>query len=227
MSVPPPSPEAPKKGLHPMAWVGIGCGGLLLIAVIVGAIAVRWGMSAYDEMVTELTTHPQKVAAEKVVSLHPELDLVSEDEESGMLTIRNRATGEEITISYEDLAAGKLTVTGEDGSEKPMGSTDLSQLPAWVSPYPGVSDAILSFHFERGGGTVGMLSFSTSDSPEQVVQFYEGTAKSSYTSSSSMNIGEIEHASKSFRDGKRELSVFTQRQAGNPTRVQVTYEETP
>lgn len=210
-----------------MAWVGIGCGGLLLIAVVAGFFVVRWGMGAYKEAVDELTLHPQKVVAEKVVEMHPELEWVAENDQTGEITIRNKATGEESTISYEDLAAGKVSILGEDGSAIQMGSTDLGELPAWVAKYPGAKDLLLPFHREQSGQVSGMLSFTTNDPPDAVVAFYESKSGSSFTSSSSMNIGDIEHASKSFRDGKQTVSVFTQRKAGSPTRVQVTYEEAP
>ena len=32
-----------RKGLHPMAWVGIGCGVVALIGIVVVVVVIGWG----------------------------------------------------------------------------------------------------------------------------------------------------------------------------------------
>ena len=71
---PPPTqlPEAPKrKGLPPLAWAGIGCGGLFLFAVVAGALLVGTCAKKGIEMVSEHSANPAKAAAESMVKEHP------------------------------------------------------------------------------------------------------------------------------------------------------------
>ena len=230
MNTPPPQPpqvQAPKKGLHPLAWVGIGCGGLLLLGIIAGAFLFGAVKRKYDEAVKEFAENPEKMVAEQVVSMNPDLEMLSEDDEAGEMTIRNSATGEETTITYRDLAEGKLTVKGKDGSVTQLGSAEISSVPAWVPVYPTMDNPVLPFHQDKAGEIHGLLSFTTSDAPDDVIAFYEGGMSSASQSSSSVNVGDLERASKTFRDGKKKLSISTQRASGKPTQVQVGYEERP
>ena len=231
MDTPPPQfPQghvAPKKGLHPLAWVGIGCGGLLVLGIIAGAFLFGAVKKRYDEVVEDFAANPQKVVAEQVVKMNPDLEMLSEDDETGEMTIRNTATGEETTISYQDLAEGKLTVTGSDGSVTQLGSAEVSSVPGWVPAYSAMENPMMPYHQDKGGEIHGLLSFTTKEVPADVIAFYEGEMSSASQSSSSVNIGDIDQVSKTFRDGKKTLTISAQRNADQPTRVQVSYEERP
>ena len=105
MDQPPPPPaqpplvEPPKKGLHPLAWVGIGCGGLLVVVIIAGAILVGMAKRKYEEIRDDFATAPEKTAAEMIVRMNPDLEMVRNDEGSGEMTVLVRDTGEEVTVS--------------------------------------------------------------------------------------------------------------------------------
>ncbi|HSF39476.1 MAG TPA: hypothetical protein VLT87_06755, partial [Thermoanaerobaculia bacterium] len=105
-------PPAPKKGLGPLAWVGIGCGALLVIGVVamfaVGYIAKR--------QLDKFEDNPAMAAATLAVRLNPELELVKADEENNTLTVKNKKTGEVVTLSAEDIKEGKFTVTTDEGT---------------------------------------------------------------------------------------------------------------
>lgn len=225
---PPPIQQPPaRKGLHPLAWVGIGCGGLLVVAIIAVAFLFGAAKRKYDSVVKEFKENPQKVVAEKVVELNPDFEMLSENDEAGEMTIRNKATGEETTISYQDLAEGKLTVKGGDGSVTQLGSADLSSVPAWVPAYPSMTDPVVPYHQDKSGEIQGLLSFSCNDTPADVIAFYEKGMSSSVTSSTSVDVGQLQQASKTFRDGDKKLNVSAQQATGQPTRVQVGYEVKP
>ncbi|MFC7338154.1 hypothetical protein ACFQY0_13250 [Haloferula chungangensis] len=231
MNTPPPPPQqghvSPRKGLHPLAWVGIGCGGLTVLAIIAGAFLFGAGKRMFDQAMEDFAKNPAKVVAEQVVKANPDLEMLYEDDEKGEMTIRNTATGEETTISYDDLAKGKLTIKGEDGSVTQLGSADISVIPSWVPTYAAMSDATLPYHQDKSGEIHGMLSFNTSDSPADVIAFYEGELDGASQSSSAVNLGSMEHSSKTFRDGKKTLTVSAQKTSADPTQVQVTYQEMP
>jgi len=111
-----PAPsENSKKGLSPLAWVGIGCGGVVvlgLIAIVVGGMYL--GGKA-KEVLEQAEGNPERFAAEMVVKFNPDMEMVEANDEEGKMTIRMKKTGEELTFSYADIKEGKFMVTTSDG----------------------------------------------------------------------------------------------------------------
>ncbi len=206
---PPPIPGTTpaKKGLSPLAWVGIGCGGLLVLGFVVfialtafvfkkgkDMVVEATGSSSIQEMVQKLEDNPAKAAAELAIRVNPDLELIATDDEAGTITFRNTKKGEEATVNFEDIAEGRLSVTtnegefsvsandsseggvtfkGPEGETRFGASADLSDVPDWVTPYPGSSDTQSSFHSTTGEGMMGALTSKTSDSPQEVVDHYK------------------------------------------------------
>jgi len=79
--------------MPPLAWVGIGCGTILVILVIVVSLAVR----ACVDKVEEFRKNPEKAGAEMFVRMNPDLELVSQDENAGTMTVRVKKSGETVT----------------------------------------------------------------------------------------------------------------------------------
>lgn len=211
---PPPPPSygapapAPKKGLSPLAWVGIGCGVLLvlaLIAVIAGGMFVK-------SKVEDFAENPEMAAVELMIKANPELELVESDREAGTMTIRNKQTNETITVNYEDIKEGRIEFEteegtssidmtgGEDGGEFTVtdangqtstfsAGTDTGSIPDWIPAYPG-GEAQGAFAATGPDGNTGGFAVATSDSPTEVLDFYESkleeagftVQKSTYTS---------------------------------------------
>src|SRR5689334_16038358 len=80
---PPPSypPPAPKKGMGPLAWIGIGCGVILVIGVI-AMFAVGFFVK---RQVDKFEDNPAMAAATLAVKLNPDLELVSSDAEKNKI----------------------------------------------------------------------------------------------------------------------------------------------
>jgi hypothetical protein len=136
---------------------------------------------------------PALAAAKAVVALNKDLELVSSDDEKGTLTIRNKQTGEVITITADDANKGKISFkqNGKDvGSievntdkssidvKTNQGSTTLGPgikdaPPAWIPIYPG---SVLGWDYAtRDTNNVpksGSFHFLTNDDPGKVVDFY-------------------------------------------------------
>ena len=225
---PPPYPASTpekKKGLPPLAWAGIGCGGVLVIAIIAAGFLYGLGKQKWNELQTELATDPRKEAAERVVGLHPDLEKISANDATHEMTIRIQGTGEEMTLSYADLANGDFNITGADGSVTPAGSTDLSMVPVWVPIYPRVNGDPRVIQSETPARTEGLISFVAADTMEDVGNFFETAMSSSSSSSkSSITVGDAERMRRSFRKGKNSLEITGSRSgAGEPLRVQVHY----
>lgn len=222
MPTTPATPPA-KKGLPAIAWVGIGCGGLLLIGIIVGAIL----FGIFAGKIKEFAANPEKAGAEMMVSMNPELEMVSQDEGKGEMTIRTK-DGDEVTLSYKDISEGRITVKDKDGNETRIGSADLSQVPAWVPRAPDLSDAVSTFHSEGGGKATGQFSGKSSQSIEQLRTFLEGEALSlgmNTSSNSSMNANGTTVVTLDFSgDGKSLTFIITEKPEAK-TLVNTNYSE--
>lgn len=211
ISVPPPASPTPpsRKGLSPLAWIAIVVGGVLVVG-FAGCLAVGvWvfqtgqevvreatGSDSLGGFVDELRGDPARVAAETIVRVNPELDLVSTDEDAGTVTFRNNETGEEATLNFEDIAEGRFSMTtaegeyvldasaageeaglvlsGPDGDAVFGATTDLSDVPDWVPIYPNASQTQSAFRTVSADSLTGAVSGQTTDSAEVVLDYYEG-----------------------------------------------------
>jgi hypothetical protein len=124
---PPPLHQVPqKKGLPPLAWAGIGCAGILAIAVILMSLLVtRCGMS----IAKSLKEHPAKDAATAVAGEFPELEIASENTETGATTLRLKSSGSEAITTYDDIAHGRVSFVDSSGNPASIFKGDLSKLP--------------------------------------------------------------------------------------------------
>ena len=223
--MPPPSPPPvqSKKGVPAIAWVGIGCGGLFILAIIAGAIIFSKLKGKFDEF----AENPEKAAAEMVVSMNPDLEKISQDEESGEMTIRTK-DGKELTLSYQDIAEGRITMTDSEGNMTRIGSADLSQVPEWVPKAPGLTDAVSTFHSEADGKLNGQFSGKTSENAEDLKSFYEEAASDlgiSSSSSKSISANGSSVITLSFSGKGRSITVVITEKAGSATQVNTNYSE--
>ena len=186
-------PPAPKKGMGPLAWVGIGCGALVLIGVVV-MFAV--GYMAKRQL-DKFEDNPAMAAATLAVRLNPDLELVDSDAEKNTLTIKDKKTGKVVTLSAEDIKEGKFTVTTDEGTTtldmdsngKDGGSMTVTDekgqtatlsggggaptnLPAWVPTYPG-GTATGAYDATSNNERSAAFGVTTTDSVDDVLAFYE------------------------------------------------------
>ena len=205
----PPAPMAPaqpaapapqKKGTSPLVWILVGCGGLIVVAclvMLVGGYLVAHKIKGYAETARK---NPAMAAAKLMVTVNPDLELVSEDDDKGELTIRNKKTGEELTMNAQDIKQGRLKFKNEKGEEVTFegsgqqgkegfriksnkgsvafGNAEGVKAPAWVPAYPG-GKAVASASEQTAEGVTGHLSFQTTDSADKVLAYYERELKAS------------------------------------------------
>lgn len=193
---PPPGAPAPKKGLGPLGWIAIGCGAIVLLGIL--ALGVG-GYFFKTKVVDPMQENPAMATAEMIVKLNPDLELVSSDPDKNTLTVKNKKTGEVVTINAEDIKEGKISfesdegttvvdasssgesgsvkMTGPDGAEVTWGGGQAPKdLPEWVPVYPG-SDAQGAMDATTAEGRSAMFSLSTDDSVDEVIEFYESKLK--------------------------------------------------
>jgi hypothetical protein len=106
-----------KEGCRAFSWVIGGCLGLIVMgAAVIGVIGFIAVQKA-TEVTREFEKRPVFMAANALVTLNPEIELVEADEESESITIREKATGKTITVKLEDLQEGRVSFTDGKGEQ--------------------------------------------------------------------------------------------------------------
>ncbi len=196
----PPPVAQQKKGLSPLAWIGIGCGGIVLVGLIAFVIVGGWLFGKAKDAAKDFQDNPAMASAKTIVKLNPELELVSSDDDAGTLTVRNKKTGEVATVDLKDVEKGQIsfksgdqemtvgmdkddkgggafTVRDKEGKQRfRIGSGGGDQLPAWIPSYPD-HEPEGTFLSSSDGQTAGGFGFKTDDGVDDVISFYEDTLK--------------------------------------------------
>ncbi|HSW49356.1 MAG TPA: hypothetical protein VLH09_04235 [Bryobacteraceae bacterium] len=185
-----PPPSAPPKKTSPLIWVLVGCGGLVVIALLV-LFALGFFVS---RKASEFGKNPGFAAARMIASMNPNVDVVKADESTGKITLRDKKTGKTVTLDFQDIqkgrisfegadgervdirgggegAAGSVTVEGRDGTMR-FGQGSLSSVPSWVPRYPGAEFAG-TFAMQSGNDSGGTFQLKCNDSVSQVAAYYE------------------------------------------------------
>lgn len=167
------------------------------------------------------------VFGEMMVSLNPDIEMVSQDDEKGEMTIRTK-DGQETTLSYKDIAEGKLVMTDAEGNETILGSGDLSEVPTWVPRPPDLSDGISTFHSDAGGRVSGQFSGKSGQTADELKTFFENAASAQGMTSSSTGTTSLNGTTAStleFSGGGKSLVIVITAKAGSPALVNTTYSE--
>jgi hypothetical protein len=193
----------PKKG-KALMWTLIGCGGFLLIGVI-AVVAIGWygygrmKQAGFDPELMQ--RNPPLAAAKLAIGLDNEKELISIDEKNNTLTVKDKRTGKTITLTFDQDKNGNITFkeTSADGKETSMsikgdgdkgsveintpegttkiGGNSSSKLPDWLPQYPDV-EIEGTYEVENNESSSVGFTFTTDDSIEEVIDFYEDELKS-------------------------------------------------
>ncbi len=240
-----------KKGLPTLAWVGIGCGVLLLLGAISFAVAVGFGIRKVKQVAGDVAAdfekNPAKAAAELAVRLNPDLELVESDDDAGTMTIRNKKDGEVVTLDFKDIADGNfrvttkdgetslsvggdegVTVRGPDGEARFGGSGDLSDVPDWVPIYPAATGATGAYSGTSGGRTSGAVTAKATGEPKAVLDYYAGVLEERgyEVSSHTMDIGAVGPKGMVNGEikGERTVNVTVSRDSEGQLELMIVYE---
>jgi uncharacterized protein YxeA len=184
-----------KKGLGALAWVAIGCGVVVVIVVVVliaGGLFVahKVKQAGFDPELWQ--KNPAVAASKMITALNPDLEVVSVDEDKGLITVRNTKTGEEVTLNFEDVKngrfsvqqEGKETVTVDTSKEGGEGTVKITSdegtvvigsgageqgFPDWVPVYPG-AEVQSTYSATTGTEISGAVSQTTGDGIDQVME---------------------------------------------------------
>ncbi len=190
--VPPVPPAAglpaPKK-VSPVVWILGGCA----VLVFLGVLAASLGGFLFVHKLKQagFDKHPEVAIVKMMVAANPNAELVNIDEDRGIVTVRDRRTGQTVTLNFEDIKKGKMSLEsegkkveleghgqGDTGSftvKSDQGTAKFGvgavQMPAWLPAYAGAN--VQGFSTQNAGGTGGTFTFKSNDAPDKVIAFYK------------------------------------------------------
>ena len=103
-----------KKGLGPLAWIGIGCGGIIVIAVIgVIVFSLIFG-GKIKQFAEDAQKNPTFAAANMMVTVSAgQIEFVEKDDENKRYTVREKANGKLTTIYWNPKTNLPEVITGD------------------------------------------------------------------------------------------------------------------
>lgn len=190
-------PPPPQKKSNVLMWVLAGCGTFLIIgiiAVFLGGYFV-WNKAKQAGLDPDLIQNkPALAVAKMIVAANPDVELVSVDDDKGLITVRNKKTGETVTVNLDDAQKGKISfkkdgedeVTFEANGDESKGSLEVKSaegnakfstgsadsLPDWLPVYPDVQ-LVGSYSAQNKDGQSGGFHFATKDPPNKIISYYE------------------------------------------------------
>ncbi len=244
---------APKK-TSPWIFALIGCVGLIVIA---GVATVGLGYFAFNKAKEAgldpslLREQPALAAAKMMAAANPDIEVVDVDEDAGRITFLDKKTGKTVTMDADRIKQGELVFEGEEGEvfsvkadaaaegagvlemkttegTYQMGVGAKAKLPSWLEEYPGTEPAGV-MHQESSQQIAGAVTFTTSDSVEDVMEFYKkvfedaglevNVVQQSGTTMSAMVIGESADKTRSAS------AILGSGDGGSGTTGNLTYKE--
>jgi hypothetical protein len=192
-------PQQPqKKKTSPIVWILLGVGAFFLLIIIAFAGLIGFGLYKAKQAGIDpdlIKRNPAVAIVKMAVAANPDAELISLDESRGIVTVRDKKTGKIVTMNFQDVKKGrfsfesasdKMTIEGEGqrGQMKvesaegtaTIGAGGSVQLPAWFPAYPGVK-AEGTYSMTGTKEDAGSVSFTSKDSVEQVIRFYEDGLK--------------------------------------------------
>lgn len=198
----PPQPGyPPPKKSNAVIWILGILGGLALLMILVvggGIFFLKYKLNRAGVDTELLKRNPTLAAARIAAALNPNIEVLSINEGSQVLTVRDKKTGKVFSVNFEDAKRGHWTMTANGQSAEvnmsgngPDGSIDVkgpdgavtfgggaaTNIPSWVPQYPGSKpeNAISSNQASQSGG---LFHFKTPDDVDRVIQFYGDQIKS-------------------------------------------------
>jgi hypothetical protein len=185
--------QQPKKGLGVVGWVAIGCVGVILVVGVVAGGLFFYGARKVKAMADDPTA-----AIEMMAALNPDIEVVDKDTDAGTVTIRDKKSGQTMTVDMDDLKEGRINFSTSEGNEASVsfdqdaGKVEIrsegadgavaqfggdTKLPAWVPSYPGAtSEGVYSAQDAQSES--GSFTLSSTDSLDEVFGFYRSQLQS-------------------------------------------------
>lgn len=205
------TPATPTPGVPPATAPQKGSGSKVLfwiLGIVLGLIVLCFGTCAVGSYFLVhkvkqagldsdlMKKNPAYASAKLAVTMNPDAEIVSSDDNAGVITVRDKKTGKTVTMKF-DPSKKSMVVTDEKGETTTMTTADGSsgsvevknsqgtmkmgagsdKAPDWVPAYPGSSPQN-TFSASNANEQSGSYTFTTSDAAEKVIAFYADSLKS-------------------------------------------------
>jgi hypothetical protein len=221
----------PKRKTSPLVWILVIVLGLFLLG---GMMIVGTGIflvhKAHQAGIDPELWHrnPGLAAAKMITAVNPNLEIMRVNDGAGTITLRDKRTGKESTLTFDDARNGRFQIKTEDENGK-QATVDFggsaSRLPSWVPVYPG-SKPQVTITGSDTSGEGGNFTFTTPDSPSTVMDYFKDKFKllnmQEGITQTTTNEGGVLTGS---GDGK--TLVIAVGSSGGQTTVNVTYGQKP
>jgi hypothetical protein len=192
-----PTPRSKKANLA--FYIGGGCLILVVLALVTCSVAAR--------SCAHLVSSNPVVLGRIIAAANPNLDVIDVNEAKGTIKVRDKNSNKTFYINLTDAKKGKIEIVDEDGKgvritgdggngkievsgddgEKAVVTTgDKAQQGGWVPVYPGAK-MVNSVTAQKAGIQSGVYTFQTTDSPQQVLDFFKDKLKADGFTVSSEN----------------------------------------
>ena len=200
-----------------VVWILLAIAGI----VVLGIAGVAF--TAYH-----FVKNPGVAMAKIITAANPDAEVIGTDSDNQSVRIRDRKTGQEFTLSYDDIKQGrfKIRARGENGE---VGEVEIGggagKVPSWVPMYPGAkaqANVTARGTDGNGAGEGGVVSMTTSDSPSQVFTFYENQCKDA---GMTLNVTQVSDSGGMIvaTDDAKERTLHVAIGGGTETSVTMTY----
>jgi hypothetical protein len=249
----PPQPGVPPpKKSNVLKWVLIGVAALVFCIVLAGGIVTYFVVrtvknAGFDAELMQ--RNPGLALARMAQAINPDTELVSTNEAAGTITVRDKKTGEVITLKFDpekksmvvidektgkqaevhvsgDGKSGAIDITAPDGNTLHFGADSTSKAPSWAPVYPGSApQGVMSI--QTGEGNQNTFTFKTPASASQVISYYEGELKSKGFTVTSVTRSPQGGLITAEDDGKKHVLMVTATAGSEGTEGSVTAIEKP
>ena len=128
MDTPPNAPQ--KKGLGVFAWLGIGCGALIVLLIIGGVIASIFLGPKLKKFAEDVQKDPTRTTATTMVSVSMgQIEMVKEDPANKRYTVRQKTNGQLTTIYWDTKKQAPVTVQGDFSAIPPGANSPATPVP--------------------------------------------------------------------------------------------------
>jgi hypothetical protein len=186
------APAQGKKGLPVLAWIAIGCGGIVVLAGLAFTVLGWFAVNKMKDVASDFEDNPTRAAAELVVRMNPDLEMVESDDDAGTITVREKSSGKVVTLNYEDIEEGRISFESDEGrveiTGQPQGGDGVmtitteegetrigggGEIPDWVPAHPSTTTRQSLLRSTGPAGETGQASFAVDADAADVAAFYK------------------------------------------------------
>ena len=112
METPPPTPQ--KKGLGALAWIGIGCGGIVVLGIIAMVAGGMMFGGKIKQFAEDAQKNPTRTTATAMVTMSGgQFEMVAEDDANKRYTVKEKKSGALTTIYWSEKKKAPEVIPGD------------------------------------------------------------------------------------------------------------------